>query len=661
MKVIVRMGPWCHGEVRNGGLPDWVQNADCKLRTNDPAFMQMVKPFYKEIAKQIDGLLWKDGGPVIGIQLDNERNDVKYLLALKDLAKQYGIDVPLYTMTGWNRVAIPDSELLPLFGAYSVAFWYPHSNQSFKKSFFFTDIRDDGDMGAQFVNKRPYRVDTILKYPYVCCEIGGGMPSSYTKRINVEPDEIASMALVRLGCGNNIPGYYMYHGGINPNGNTNLNEEYPNAMPIKDYDFQAPLGAFGQVREHYHLLRLQHLFVEDFGDKLARMQLFLPDKKPKDIDDIDTLRWSVRSDGNSGFIFFNNYQPATCLPAKRSIRFEIKTSDKTFTIPSATVTIPSGSYGIFPFMLNCDGVLLKYAMAQPICRIEENRTTTYFFTAIDGIEPELVFEHDSIKINNFNNTKDELGNFVRIYNIMPGTDKAVSIAQQDKSKVEFVILTPEQSKQLWRMPLAGKQRVILSSANLLQHIYTLRMQSYNIKSNGISFYPAIEDIMTDLDKASKSTDGIFTKFSITSNNTPANIEIKAVKKQQAGQSAYELKGTTEETWQQAAIWEIQMPLEATDKHVLMKINYTGDAARLYVGDKLFDDNYFNGDPFEIGLWRIPKDKQNDVQLYILPYSEGLDSRLPQYAKNKIEQAKKAGTINDISIEAVPTYEIQIMP
>src|SRR5258708_3618962 len=24
LKVIMRVGPWCHGEVRNGGLPDWI-------------------------------------------------------------------------------------------------------------------------------------------------------------------------------------------------------------------------------------------------------------------------------------------------------------------------------------------------------------------------------------------------------------------------------------------------------------------------------------------------------------------------------------------------------------------------------------------------------------------------------------------------------------
>jgi len=71
LKVIVRCGPWCHGEVRNGGLPDWIV-ARGQSRTEDPAFLASTKALYTHIAAQLKGLLWKDGGPVIGIQLDNE-------------------------------------------------------------------------------------------------------------------------------------------------------------------------------------------------------------------------------------------------------------------------------------------------------------------------------------------------------------------------------------------------------------------------------------------------------------------------------------------------------------------------------------------------------------------------------------------------------------
>ena len=73
LKVVVRCGPWCHGEVRNGGLPDWVQaHKDWKLRSTDTNFLAAVRTLYGQIAAQLNGLLWKDGGPVIGIQVDNE-------------------------------------------------------------------------------------------------------------------------------------------------------------------------------------------------------------------------------------------------------------------------------------------------------------------------------------------------------------------------------------------------------------------------------------------------------------------------------------------------------------------------------------------------------------------------------------------------------------
>ena len=118
-------------------------------------------------------------------------------------------------------------------------------------------------------------------FPYACCEIGAGMMSSYIRRIKIGPDDIAAMALIKIGSGSNMQGYYMYHGGNNPNSSlSSLNEQKPNPMPFKDYDFQAPLGAGGEVREHYYLLREQHLFLQDFGPALARTQPFFSGRAP---------------------------------------------------------------------------------------------------------------------------------------------------------------------------------------------------------------------------------------------------------------------------------------------------------------------------------------------------------------------------------------------
>ena len=128
LKVVVRCGPWCHGEVRNGGFPDWVvARKDWTLRSTDPRFIAAARRLYDRIAGQLRGQLWKDGGPVIGVQVENEYGggSPDYLMALKRMAIDAGIDVPLYTYTGWPALKhpVPRSELLPLFGAYADGFW----------------------------------------------------------------------------------------------------------------------------------------------------------------------------------------------------------------------------------------------------------------------------------------------------------------------------------------------------------------------------------------------------------------------------------------------------------------------------------------------------------------------------------------------------------
>ena len=69
--VWLRIGPFDHGEVRNGGFPDWLLEKTA-TRENNPVFLHYVRRFDAEIAKQVKGLFWKDGGPIIGIQLENE-------------------------------------------------------------------------------------------------------------------------------------------------------------------------------------------------------------------------------------------------------------------------------------------------------------------------------------------------------------------------------------------------------------------------------------------------------------------------------------------------------------------------------------------------------------------------------------------------------------
>ena len=72
MPVIIRIGPFCHGEIRSGGLPDWLFAKPLEVRSNDPEYLKIVKRLYTEIGRQLNGLYYKDGGPIIGCQIENE-------------------------------------------------------------------------------------------------------------------------------------------------------------------------------------------------------------------------------------------------------------------------------------------------------------------------------------------------------------------------------------------------------------------------------------------------------------------------------------------------------------------------------------------------------------------------------------------------------------
>src|SRR6516225_6869367 len=129
----LRPGPWVHAESRNGGLPDWLQArgdaGEIALRSNDSAYLAHVRRFYGEIGRQLSGLRWCDGGPLVGVQLENEYDGrgpdrgAEHIAELKSIALASGLRVPLWTVTGWPTLDIPPREVLPVSGAYPDGFW----------------------------------------------------------------------------------------------------------------------------------------------------------------------------------------------------------------------------------------------------------------------------------------------------------------------------------------------------------------------------------------------------------------------------------------------------------------------------------------------------------------------------------------------------------
>jgi len=53
LNVYLRIGPWDHGEARNGGFPDWLVDKKIPLRRNDPEYLKYVARFYGQLGAQI--------------------------------------------------------------------------------------------------------------------------------------------------------------------------------------------------------------------------------------------------------------------------------------------------------------------------------------------------------------------------------------------------------------------------------------------------------------------------------------------------------------------------------------------------------------------------------------------------------------------------------
>ena len=396
LPVVLRLGPFCHGEVRNGGIPDWVFTKGCKTRDENPVFLSFVERLYRQIFTQLQGLQWKDGGPVMAAQFDNEyRGHGSYLMALKRIAQKIGFDLPFYTRTGWPELAtpVPFGEMLPLYGDYADGFWERSIEETagnYYKAFNFKAFRSSTAIATEQLGEQKERLNKgDEQYPYFTCELGGGMMTAYHRRPYIYPEDAYSMAVVKLGSGSNLLGYYMYHGGTNPEGLTYLNETQRtvatnyNDLPVKTYDFQAPLNEFGQKNPQYYLLRKLHLFMQDWGGVLAPMEAGFPCSQDIAKGDDSFLRWSYRAKDGSGFIFINNYERLQNVSAKKNVKLEA------CGVKLPQLTIPAGTICIFP--VNIEGI--KYATAQLVAK----RNGKVYLEQIKGIPTTLAIGNKVLK------------------------------------------------------------------------------------------------------------------------------------------------------------------------------------------------------------------------------------------------------------------------
>ena len=688
MLLYMRIGPWDHGEVRNGGLPDWVLK-NSPVRSNNPVYLSEVEKFYAEIGRQLHGLLWKDGGPVIGIQIENEYSSRgpgmgrEHLLTLKKMAISSGLDVPLYTVTGWDNADVPNDEFLPVYGGYPAAPW-DGSRTVFPSSevyaFRFAS-RISGDMGAQGgANDTSAHHDSSLRsaVPFLTAEVGGGIQDTYHRRPLLAPEDIEAMIPVVVGSGANLLGYYMYQGGENPDGKlTTLQESqrtgYPNDLPTKNYDFQAPLGEFGQMHPQLLELKLDHYFLNDFGSELAPARVVEPEPHPSNPRDTSVVRASLRIDGEHGFLFVNNYIREQKMPARPETQFEVKVPGKTFLIPATPVTVPANSFFYWPVNMSIQGIPMRYSTAQPILKTHSGGDDFIFFAKLPGIPVEFAFPaefHSAIQANR--GAIAVKGGLLRTQNVEPGREIALTV-HGATGRTHLVVLSSEDAKCLWRITTGEHEIVLLTHAQVFSKGRQVVLRQIGDPDFDVAIFRPAPDHVGDPATvgAQPSALGLFVR--VTRRLARKGITLQSTRIRDFGRALEPLVGphppwrqtgvamTPEESsFAQAAVWHLTIPKNATDglSDIYLSIHYQGDEARLLNGSHLIDDEFFNGAAWQIGLKRfLTEPAATNFTLEILPLNEKAHIFFEPRFAPRFDSNGQAGSLQ--SIEAIPEYEIDL--
>jgi hypothetical protein len=666
LQAWVRIGPWCHGEARNGGFPDWVV-ALGDVRSNNPAYLAHVKTYFGEIGRQLHGLYWSDGGPIVGVQIENEYHPrtggIEHMRTLLSLARDAGLVVPFYSATGWDNAAVPPTDFLPVFGGYTEQFWSDSLTElPPNQNFFFTAIRAEDNVMGDLSPKNPGYNSKYDGFPFLTAEMGGGMSIAYHRRPIMHAADSTAAALVKLGAGITGLGYYMYHGGTNPDGLTALQETQSvwngyNDMEAKSYDFQAPLGEFGQFNASYRTLRLLHLFLADFGVQLAPMAAYFPATRPKNRDDTSTPRVAARIDdaGKRGFVFINNYQRNHPLGDKTDFQVALKLRDGALQIPRTPTTIPDGVYTHWPVNLDVGGATLRYATAELVCQIDEPRTLV--FSAWPGVRADFEFAAGADITAQSGHLRRE-ADAVVVEDAAAGT---IVVKVRDQKPTTLVVLPRDEALRVAKARLAGRDRLVESEGDVFFESDHVHVVSRDPAKLDVAVFPALARPPAGFRDG--GAQGIFRRYvpQVEKAAAPAVVNFTATKAAGPSEPAkvnpnprrHVAMEPTDADFARAAVWHLEFPASVATAaaRTFLRIEYEGDVARIYAGRRFDNDNFYKGTPWELALWRYsPEELRQGLDLKILPLRKDTPVFLERNARPEFSAAGEALRLKSVTLQ-----------
>ncbi|MET3468515.1 beta-galactosidase [Microbacterium sp. BDGP8] len=604
LDVVLRIGPWAHGESRNGGFPDWVQALPVILRSDDPGYLDLVREWFGQLAASLGGRA-RPGGPVIGIQLENELYDrPEHLVTLKRLAREAGMAAPLWTATAWGGAQLPDGEVMPLFGGYADGFWVDPGapwDPTFRAHYFPSHDWDDPGVGADVRASQGFAAASATAdlhgFPPATCELGGGMATAYHRRPVLGGRDVAALAHIKIGNGSAWQGYYMFVGGRNPGPDLQetIDTGYPNDLPEFGYDFHAPIGQSGDLADSAPLLRAQHAFLTAFGDRLSGMSSALPDVRAASLDDRTTLRWALRSDGAEGVVVISHHQPYEQVEDVADVQLRVVVGDTETVLPSRPVTVPAGTLARWPVGLTVGRARVAWATATLITVLSGGPRPTLVLLEDRGIPAEIAI--------------GQAGSQVARPGRAPLRFDDLDVVVLPAADADRLWVRPGSRPELWLTDgeLAWDADIAMLRGAREAHRYDPHTGEWSIVT-GAPGAPGGPGRVTAMGSA------------------PVGVEL--VRPPAAPATDYGFGGPrhrapSDETFaERAARYRVQLPATSLDPEAdaVLDLDWAGDVGRFLVDGRIVDDRFWDGTRWSLSLRDAGATPTSEITVEVLALS-----------------------------------------
>jgi len=312
---------------------------------------------------------------------------------------------------------------------------------------------------------------------------------------------------------------------------------------------------------------------------------------------------------------------------------------------------------MWPVNLDLGGTVLEYSTAQLLCRLGE--LNTYVFFAWPSLPVEFAFESTANEIIEAPHARIERKNrLLFVEGVEPGKEAAIRIRKPGEQEIQILLLTREMARDAWKAKLAGRERLLLSAANLCFTSGAIHFSTS--KPEELAFEILPKPLAPPRGFTASGSQGLFERYQTQVRQEKISATVEKLQDAdlqppvRLGKEVAEAPET--EAFKGAAEWSIQIPplTSPAVREVSLRITYIGDIARVLADGKLLTDDFYNGTPWPIA-WRyfLPQEAGSILKLQILPIRKDTPIYLPGQCHIAYPLSGQVAELKEV--EVVPEY------